>query len=35
MAVIKLVGFEKVTADEKADKKSKKDKKVEAAPLEG
>ena len=35
MAVIKLVGFEKVTADEKAEKKSKKDKKVEAAPLEG
>ena len=32
MAVIKLVGFEKVVAD---DKKAKKEKKVEAAPLEG
>ena len=32
MAVIKLVGFEKVVADVK---KAKKEKKVEAAPLEG
>lgn len=35
MAVIKLVGFEKVVADEKDAKKAKKEKKVEAAPLEG
>ena len=35
MAAIKLVGFEKVVADEKDAKKSKKEKKVEAAPLEG
>ena len=34
MAVIKLVGYEKVV-DEKAEKKAKKEKKVEAAPLEG
>ena len=35
MAAIKLVGFEKVVADEKDAKKAKKEKKVEAAPLEG
>ena len=35
MAVIKLVGFEKVVADEKDAKKAKNEKKVEATPLEG